>query len=59
MVAFTAEYKSGHITIDGNEIPEAGWFDAESLPKIPQAGTIAREMIDWFVQESASGIKKI
>lgn len=54
MMAFTAEYKSGQITVDGKEIPEADWFEAESLPKIPQAGTISRKLIDWFIQESAS-----
>jgi NAD+ diphosphatase len=52
MVAFTAEYKSGQITVDGKEIPEAGWFDADSLPTIPFPGTIARKMIDWFIRET-------
>lgn len=54
MVAFTAEYKSGQITVDGKEIPEAAWFEADSLPTIPFPGTIARKMIDWFVRETGS-----
>jgi NAD+ diphosphatase len=57
MVGFTAEYKSGQITVDGKEIPEAAWFEADSLPKIPQAGTISRKLIDWFVRESASALR--
>jgi NAD+ diphosphatase len=48
MVGFTAEYLSGDITIDKKEILAANWFTAESLPKIPQPGTIARDLIDWF-----------
>ena len=52
MVAFTAEYKSGQITVDGKEIPEAGWFEADSLPTIPFPGTISRKLIDWFIRET-------
>ena len=34
MIAFTADYVSGDITVDGNEITEARWFSvAEGLPK--------------------------
>ena len=50
MVGFTAEYASGDMDIDNNEILEAGWFTAEQLPRIPSTGSIARRLIDWFVQ---------
>ena len=56
MVAFTAEYKSGEINVDGDEIMEADWFDKDHLPSIPPHGTIARRLIDWFaVTRSSSG----
>lgn len=54
MVGFTAEYASGKIIIDKNEIIDANWFTADSLPSIPQIGTIARHLIDWFC--SGTGI---
>ncbi|MHB1406870.1 MAG: NAD(+) diphosphatase [Desulfitobacteriaceae bacterium] len=50
MVGFTAEYASGDIIIDHNEIVDAGWFSAKQLPLIPGTGSIARQLIDWFVQ---------
>lgn len=49
MVGFTAEYAGGDISIDEDEILEAGWFTAETLPEIPpRTGTIARRLIEWF-----------
>ncbi len=50
MIGFTAEYESGEIKIDETEIADAGWFDPEKLPTIPGKISIARELIDWFVE---------
>lgn len=50
MVGFTAEYDSGEIEVDGNEIETAAWFSKDSLPRIPLRGTIARDLIDWFIE---------
>lgn len=49
MIGFTAQYESGEIKIDGEEIVEAGWFRADQLPRIPGKLSIARQLIDWFV----------
>jgi NAD+ diphosphatase len=49
MVAFLADYAGGEINIDNTEIKEAGWFTADNLPSIPPRITIARQLIDWFV----------
>jgi len=53
MLAFTAEYASGEIKIDGVEIGEADWYGADSLPAVPPHGSISRKLIDWF-RETAS-----
>jgi NAD+ diphosphatase len=50
MIGFTAEYESGEIRIEEDEIADAGWFDPEKLPTIPGKISIARELIDWFVE---------
>jgi NAD+ diphosphatase len=50
MIGFTAEYESGEITVDGQEITEAGWYDASNLPELPGKMSIARKIIDWFVK---------
>jgi NAD+ diphosphatase len=50
MIAFTAEHDSGEIKINSNEIEEAGWFSADSLPQIPPKISIAHHLINWFIQ---------
>ncbi len=50
MIAFVAKYKSGKIKIDKNEIVDAGWFSYDNLPAIPGNISIARRMIDWFIE---------
>jgi NAD+ diphosphatase len=50
MIGFTARYASGEIRIDGEEIIEAGWFRADQLPEIPGKLSIARQLIDRFVE---------
>ncbi|WP_343044680.1 NAD(+) diphosphatase [Saccharibacillus qingshengii] len=55
MIGFVAEYKSGEITVDGEEIAEANWFGPDELPNIPPRGSIARRMIDWYAGEYGSG----
>jgi NAD+ diphosphatase len=51
MVGFTAEYSGGEITMDGKEIVDAGWFAVDNLPAIPDKISIARKLIDWFVEK--------
>lgn len=53
MVAFRAEYDSGELRPDGDEVVESGWFDKDHLPEIPIKGSIARAMIDdWLSAKS-------
>jgi len=50
MVGFTADYAGGEITMDEKEIVDARWFAADHLPMIPDKISIARKLIDWFVE---------
>lgn len=51
MIAFTAHYSSGKLTIDPKEIEDAKWFDVDDLPAIPSYPSIARKLIDsWRVR---------
>ena len=46
MIAYTAEFESGAITIDEAEIAEARWFGPDdALPKIPHGVSIASDLI--------------
>ncbi len=47
MIAFTAEYAGGEVTVDGTEIAEARWFGpGDALPEISIPQSIARALID-------------
>lgn len=50
MVGFTAKYAGGEIQVDDTEITDAGWFTADNLPVGPTKISIARKLIDWFVE---------
>jgi NAD+ diphosphatase len=51
MIGFTATYTSGEISLHDEEIEDAGWFTADHLPRIPDKISIARKLIDWYLEE--------
>ncbi len=57
MIAFTAQYASGEIKVDGEELLDAEWFAANQLPQIPGKISIARSLIDWFVAKHEKVMK--
>jgi NAD+ diphosphatase len=54
MIGFEAEWEAGELRPDGVEILDAAWYDRHDLPPIPPPMSIARELIDrWLEQEPA------
>ncbi len=51
MIGFTATYAGGEITLEDSEIEDAGWYTVDRLPTIPGKISIARKLIDWFVEK--------
>jgi NAD+ diphosphatase len=51
MVGFLAEWASGEIQIDGKEILDAHWYGADALPAIPPKISIARRLIDAWLED--------
>lgn len=49
MIAFKAEYDSGEIVLQEEEISEAAFFKFDQLPEIPFAGSIAHAMIQHVI----------
>ncbi len=49
MIGFSAIYASGEIQIDDHEIEDAKWFSKNDLPRLPSRITIARLLIDNFI----------
>jgi NAD+ diphosphatase len=50
MLAFTADYESGEISIDPKEIEDAKWYGPENLPKLPTTFSIARALIEQHLR---------
>ncbi|MDF2568829.1 MAG: nudC 2 [Sporomusa sp.] len=46
MVGFIAEYESGEIIVDGEEIDAAAWYGGDNLPQRPTNDTIAGRLIE-------------
>ena len=54
MLGFTAEYASGTVTPDGEEIVDAGFYSVDDLPVLPGHGSIARRIIEDYIKEVAN-----
>ena len=50
MVGFTATYESGEIHLQRSELSRGGWFRYDALPQIPEKMSIARQLIDHWVE---------
>lgn len=50
MIGFHAEYAGGEIAVDGEEIEAADWFDLNDLPPLPSPISIARWLIDDYIE---------
>ena len=49
MVGFNADYESGEIHLQEEEIAKGAWFKADNLPTIPEKLSIARMLLDdWL-----------
>jgi NAD+ diphosphatase len=57
MIGFTATYADGQITLGDEENIDAGWFTADNLPSLPSKISIARKLIDWFLEKQRKALK--
>ena len=51
MVGFKAEYDSGVIHLQQEELSTGDWFSRDNLPEIPEKLSIARKLIDSWLNE--------
>jgi NAD+ diphosphatase len=54
MTGFLADYQSGDIVCQEDEIAEANWFDFTALPEIPPVQTLSGQMIRQLQAEVLS-----
>jgi len=52
MIGFIADYAGGELKADRNEILELKWFRAGEIPDWPDKVSIARSLIDWFIENA-------
>jgi NAD+ diphosphatase len=50
MIGFTAEHAEGELEIDRNEMEDANWYSVDRLPMLPPPISIARRLIDNFLE---------
>ena len=51
MVGFNADYVSGDIHLQRSEIAKGGWFRKDNLPDIPEKLSIARMLLDDWLEK--------
>lgn len=49
MIGFVADWASGEIHLQEEEIEDAGWFRVDALPGLPSRLSIARALVDDFI----------
>jgi NAD+ diphosphatase len=49
MIGFIAEYESGEINVDGEEIDDAAWYEYSNLPQRPTKSSIAGRLIEFVM----------
>lgn len=54
MIGFTADYEAGELHLQEEELSKAGWFNRKNLPPIPDKMSIARRLIDNYIEERAT-----
>ena len=53
MVGFIADYVSGTIRLQDEELSEGAFFTKDNLPELPRKLSLARKMIDWWLEQKS------
>ena len=49
MVGFIADYAGGEITLQDEELSSGDFYTRDHLPELPRKLSLARKMIDWWL----------
>ncbi len=52
MIGFYAEYEKGEIHLQQSELSSGGWFNKNNLPQLPEKLSIARRLIDNWIEKA-------
>ena len=53
MLGFFAHYKSGEVKLQESELVAGGWFDIHNLPQVPGPASMARKLIDYYIEHNS------
>lgn len=51
MVGFIADYAGGEITLQDEELSSGDFYTRDNLPELPRKLSLARKMIDWWLEQ--------
>ena len=51
MVGFIADYASGDIHLQDDELSSGNFYTRDHLPELPRKLSLARKMIDWWIAQ--------
>ena len=51
MVGFVADYAGGELKLQEEELKYGAFYTKENLPQLPRRLSLARKMIDWWVEQ--------
>jgi NAD+ diphosphatase len=54
MIVYSAEYLSGDLRIDFNELEDARWFHINDLPELPPYPSIVHQIVHSFINKILS-----
>lgn len=57
MVGFIADYQNGDIRLQEEELSSGAFYTRDNLPELPRKLSLARKMIDWWIEQTDAGIK--
>ena len=52
MIGFVADYAGGEIRLQDEELSSGAFYGKENLPEIPPKLSLARRMIDWWLEDT-------
>lgn len=56
MVGFIADYVSGEIRLQDEELCAGAFYTRDSLPELPRKLSLARKMIDWWLENTSASL---
>jgi NAD+ diphosphatase len=58
MIGLTADYAGGEINLEESEIADAQWFSPTSMPQLPPKISIARQLIEGYLNRCERAVLK-